>query len=124
MVNAASEQYLNYLTHERRLAALTLKHYRRDLVLLEELVANDNQAKPEQLPGKSQPAPVAVKQINQNASAQGDEKDSADNAQNNGHEVLKSGELGGLQAQKCRCVFLAIEGHKLPRRRIFDQATQ
>ncbi len=31
------EQYLAYLTHERRLAALTLKHYRRDLALLESL---------------------------------------------------------------------------------------
>lgn len=45
-MNAACEQYLNYLTHERRLATLTLKHYRRDLVLLEELVANDSKTKP------------------------------------------------------------------------------
>ena len=35
------EQYLAHLTHERRLAALTLKHYRRDLELLGNLVAGD-----------------------------------------------------------------------------------
>ena len=38
-MNAALEQYLSHLAHERRLAALTLKHYRRDLLLLEELTA-------------------------------------------------------------------------------------
>ncbi len=35
------EQYLAHLTHERRLAALTLKHYRRDLELLSTLVTAD-----------------------------------------------------------------------------------
>ena len=39
-MNAALEQYLSHLAHERRLAALTLKHYRRDLLLLEELTAS------------------------------------------------------------------------------------
>jgi integrase/recombinase XerC len=38
-VNGEIEKYLNYLTHERRLAALTLKHYGRDLSLLESLCA-------------------------------------------------------------------------------------
>ena len=38
----ACEQYLQFLTHERRLAALTLKHYRRDLELLETLAAPKN----------------------------------------------------------------------------------
>jgi len=42
-VNAAIEKYLSHLTHERRLAPLTLKHYRRDLVLLEEKLAEDNE---------------------------------------------------------------------------------
>lgn len=32
------EQYLGYLAHERRLAALTLKHYRRDIALLMQLL--------------------------------------------------------------------------------------
>lgn len=32
--DASIERYLNFLTHERRLAALTVKHYGRDLVLL------------------------------------------------------------------------------------------
>jgi integrase/recombinase XerC len=42
-VNDAIEKYLSHLTHERRLAALTLKHYRRDLVLLEAKLAEDNE---------------------------------------------------------------------------------
>jgi integrase/recombinase XerC len=42
-VNDAIEKYLSHLTHERRLAALTLKHYRRDLVLLETKLAEDNE---------------------------------------------------------------------------------
>lgn len=42
-MNDAIEKYLSHLTHERRLAALTLKHYRRDLVLLQALLANDNE---------------------------------------------------------------------------------
>ncbi|HEX9391519.1 MAG TPA: tyrosine recombinase XerC [Usitatibacteraceae bacterium] len=37
------EQYLAHLKHERRLAALTLKHYRRDLELLGALVAAEPQ---------------------------------------------------------------------------------
>ena len=41
-MNEACEQYLNYLAHERRLATLTLKHYRRDLVLLEALAGGGN----------------------------------------------------------------------------------
>ena len=41
-MNEACEQYLSHLTHERRLAALTLKHYRRDLTLLEELAGHDS----------------------------------------------------------------------------------
>ena len=41
-MNEACEQYLSHLTHERRLAALTLKHYRRDLALLEDLAARDS----------------------------------------------------------------------------------
>jgi integrase/recombinase XerC len=36
-VDAGIEQYLAHLAHERRLAALTVKHYRRDLQLLESL---------------------------------------------------------------------------------------
>ncbi len=43
-MNEACEQYLNYLTHERRLATLTLKHYRRDLLLLEEMVTGGGRA--------------------------------------------------------------------------------
>ena len=35
------EQYLAHLAHERRLAALTLKHYRRDLALLITLLTDD-----------------------------------------------------------------------------------
>jgi integrase/recombinase XerC len=38
-VNDAVEKYFAYLKHERRLAALTLKHYRRDLDLLLALAA-------------------------------------------------------------------------------------
>ena len=34
LVDASIERYLNFLTHERRLAALTVKNYRRDLELL------------------------------------------------------------------------------------------
>ncbi len=41
-MNDVIEKYLAHLTHERRLAALTLKHYRRDLVLLQDLLAEDN----------------------------------------------------------------------------------
>ncbi len=41
-MNEAIEKYLSHLTHERRLASLTLKHYRRDLVLLETTLAEDN----------------------------------------------------------------------------------
>ncbi len=41
-MNEAIEKYLSHLTHERRLASLTLKHYRRDLVLLETKLAEDN----------------------------------------------------------------------------------
>jgi integrase/recombinase XerC len=37
-VHAAIDRYLSYMGHERRLSPLTLKHYRRDLVLLESLV--------------------------------------------------------------------------------------
>ncbi len=37
------EQYLAHLKHERRLAALTLKHYRRDLELLATMVAAEPQ---------------------------------------------------------------------------------
>ncbi len=40
-MNKAIESYLRHLTYERRLAALTLKHYRRDLELLE-LKHNEN----------------------------------------------------------------------------------
>lgn len=42
-MNDAIAKYLSHLTHERRLAALTLKHYRRDLVLLEAKLAEDNE---------------------------------------------------------------------------------
>jgi integrase/recombinase XerC len=42
-VNDAIEKYLSHLTHERRLATLTLKHYRRDLVLIQALLAEDNE---------------------------------------------------------------------------------
>jgi integrase/recombinase XerC len=42
------EKYLGFLTHERRLAALTVKHYRRDLTLLSSLNA----------PGKSAGMPT------------------------------------------------------------------
>ncbi len=38
-----AEKYLATLTHERRLSALTVKHYRRDLVLLEALCAETQQ---------------------------------------------------------------------------------
>ncbi len=41
-MNEAIEKYLSHLMHERRLASLTLKHYRRDLVLLETKLAEDN----------------------------------------------------------------------------------
>lgn len=41
-----AEKYLAYLTHERRLAALTLNHYRRDLVLLESLHEEAHIARP------------------------------------------------------------------------------
>jgi integrase/recombinase XerC len=41
-VNEVVEKYFSYLAHERRLAALTLKHYRRDVALLGELLAEDN----------------------------------------------------------------------------------
>ena len=40
-VEPTVEQYLAHLTHERRLAPLTLKHYRRDLELLGTLFAGD-----------------------------------------------------------------------------------
>jgi integrase/recombinase XerC len=40
-VNAPVESYFAYLKHERRLAALTLTHYRRDLALLQSLAAGD-----------------------------------------------------------------------------------
>ena len=36
-MDASADRYLNFLTHERRLAALTVKHYRRDLTLLSSL---------------------------------------------------------------------------------------
>jgi integrase/recombinase XerC len=36
------EKYFAYLAHERRLAALTLKHYRRDVALLAALLVEDN----------------------------------------------------------------------------------
>lgn len=36
-MDASIERYLGFLTHERRLAALTVKHYGRDLVLLTQL---------------------------------------------------------------------------------------
>lgn len=42
-MNDAIEKYLSFLTHERRLAALTVKHYRRDLALLEAKLAEDNE---------------------------------------------------------------------------------
>jgi integrase/recombinase XerC len=41
-VNETVDKYFAYLTHERRLAALTLKHYKRDLALLAELLNEDN----------------------------------------------------------------------------------
>ena len=41
-MNEAIEKYLSHLTHERRLASLTLQHYRRDLVLLETKLVEDN----------------------------------------------------------------------------------
>jgi integrase/recombinase XerC len=41
-VNEVVEKYFSYLAHERRLAALTLKHYRRDVALLGEMLAEDN----------------------------------------------------------------------------------
>jgi integrase/recombinase XerC len=40
-VNEPVESYFAYLKHERRLAALTLTHYRRDLTLLQSLAAGD-----------------------------------------------------------------------------------
>lgn len=40
-MNAPVESYFAYLKHERRLAALTLTHYRRDLTLLQSLAAGD-----------------------------------------------------------------------------------
>jgi integrase/recombinase XerC len=40
-MEAVCEKYLAHLTHERRLAALTLKHYRRDLELLATLAGED-----------------------------------------------------------------------------------
>ena len=39
-VDASIERYLDFLTHERRLAALTVKNYRRDLELLSALAKN------------------------------------------------------------------------------------
>jgi integrase/recombinase XerC len=36
-MDASAERYLDFLAHERRLATLTLKHYRRDLELLASL---------------------------------------------------------------------------------------
>ena len=42
-MDASIERYLNFLTHERRLATLTVKSYRRDLALLAEL-AKDRRA--------------------------------------------------------------------------------
>jgi integrase/recombinase XerC len=39
-VHANIERYLSFIKHERRLSALTVKHYQRDLVLLESLVDN------------------------------------------------------------------------------------
>jgi integrase/recombinase XerC len=41
-VNATVDQYFAYLANERRLAALTIKHYKRDLALLDELLLEDN----------------------------------------------------------------------------------
>ena len=38
MINKLAEDYLSHLAHERRLADLTIQHYRRDLDLLNELV--------------------------------------------------------------------------------------
>jgi integrase/recombinase XerC len=55
-VDAAVEKYLSHLTHERRLAALTLKHYRRDLALLAALAAEESARtqKPKPLPALTQ----------------------------------------------------------------------
>ena len=39
-MDTSIERYLNFLTHERRLAALTVKSYRRDLELLSRLTAD------------------------------------------------------------------------------------
>lgn len=38
-MDALTDKYLAYLTHEKRLASLTVRHYRRDLALLEAFVA-------------------------------------------------------------------------------------
>ena len=40
-MNAAIDRYLAFIRHERRLSPLTVKHYRRDLALLETLI-NDS----------------------------------------------------------------------------------
>lgn len=55
-MDAAVEKYLSHLTHERRLAALTLKHYRRDLALLAALAAEESARtqKPKPLPALTQ----------------------------------------------------------------------
>ncbi|MCY7386748.1 MAG: site-specific integrase, partial [Burkholderiales bacterium] len=37
-MHAAIERYLSFIKHERRLSPLTVKHYQRDLVLLETFV--------------------------------------------------------------------------------------
>jgi integrase/recombinase XerC len=41
-VHAAIDRYLSFISHERRLSALTVKHYQRDLELLESLVDGSN----------------------------------------------------------------------------------
>ena len=38
MISKLAEDYLSHLAFERRLADLTIQHYRRDLDLLDELV--------------------------------------------------------------------------------------
>ncbi len=41
-MDARCQRYLSYLAHERRLAPLTVRHYGRDLALLEALAAEDD----------------------------------------------------------------------------------
>ena len=42
MISKLAEDYLSHLAFERRLADLTVQHYRRDLDLLDELVGTNS----------------------------------------------------------------------------------